>query len=145
VEQLISVAKECEVLCQENQKTSGSDYPNTPKSKSLTKCQKSFSREGFKELVSQVTARQVGIILSYDVTRLSRNCSDWYPLLDLCGYTNGAKSAGKARSAGFASPLTFFILDKSNQVQSDEEIAARLTASLNNVGCDITAMTVHAA
>ena len=24
--------------------------------------------------------------LSYDVTRLSRNCADWYPLLDLCGY-----------------------------------------------------------
>src|SRR5215831_15689821 len=23
-----------------------------------------------------------------DVTRLSRNCSDWYPLLDLCGYRN---------------------------------------------------------
>jgi DNA invertase Pin-like site-specific DNA recombinase len=45
-------------------------------------------REGFKELVSQVTSAQVGIILSYDVTRLSRNCSDWYPLLDLCGYTN---------------------------------------------------------
>ena len=45
-------------------------------------------REGFKELVSQVTGAQVGIILSYDVTRLSRNCSDWYPLLDLCGYTN---------------------------------------------------------
>ena len=45
-------------------------------------------REGFKELVCQVTAGQVGIILSYDVTRLSRNCSDWYPLLDLCGYTH---------------------------------------------------------
>lgn len=28
-------------------------------------------REGFKELVSQVTSGQVGIILSYDVTRLS--------------------------------------------------------------------------
>jgi DNA invertase Pin-like site-specific DNA recombinase len=27
----------------------------------------------------------VGLILSYDVTRLSRNGSDWYPLLDLCG------------------------------------------------------------
>jgi DNA invertase Pin-like site-specific DNA recombinase len=37
-------------------------------------------------LVAQVTLGQVGIILSYDVTRLSRNCSDWYPLLDLCGY-----------------------------------------------------------
>lgn len=43
-------------------------------------------REGFKELISQVTLDQVGIILSIDVTRLSRNCSDWYPLLDLCGH-----------------------------------------------------------
>jgi len=43
-------------------------------------------REGFNTLVGQVTLGQVGIILSYDVTRLSRNCSDWYPLLDLCSY-----------------------------------------------------------
>jgi DNA invertase Pin-like site-specific DNA recombinase len=46
------------------------------------------SRPGFKELISQVTLAEVGIILSVDVTRLSRNCSDWYPLLDLCGYRN---------------------------------------------------------
>jgi DNA invertase Pin-like site-specific DNA recombinase len=45
-------------------------------------------REGFKELVTLVTLEQVGIILSYDVTRLSRNCSDWYQLLDICGYRN---------------------------------------------------------
>src|SRR6267143_6266085 len=43
-------------------------------------------RAGFNTLVTQVTLEQVGLILSYDVTRLSRNCSDWYPLLDLCGY-----------------------------------------------------------
>jgi DNA invertase Pin-like site-specific DNA recombinase len=43
-------------------------------------------RAGFKELLAQVTLGTVGIILSFDVTRLSRNCSDWYPLLDLCGY-----------------------------------------------------------
>ena len=43
-------------------------------------------REGFHTLVGQVTLGHVGIILSYDVTRLSRHCSDWYPLLDLCGY-----------------------------------------------------------
>src|SRR4029450_7528561 len=43
-------------------------------------------REGFTTLVGQVTLGHVGIILSYDVTRLSRNCSDWYPLLDLCSY-----------------------------------------------------------
>ena len=52
VEQLISVAEECKVLCKiqrpeyrdyrkQSQKTSGSDYPNKPKTKSLTKCQKS--------------------------------------------------------------------------------------------------------
>ena len=40
VEQLRNVAEECEVLCQENQKRSGVDYPNTPKPKSSTKCQK---------------------------------------------------------------------------------------------------------
>jgi len=43
-------------------------------------------REGFKELLALVTLGQVGIILSFDVTRLARNCSDFYPLLDLCGY-----------------------------------------------------------
>jgi DNA invertase Pin-like site-specific DNA recombinase len=45
-------------------------------------------REGFKDLLTQVALEKVGIILSYDVTRLSRNCSDWYPLLDICGYKN---------------------------------------------------------
>jgi DNA invertase Pin-like site-specific DNA recombinase len=43
-------------------------------------------RQGFKEVVAQVTLDQVGIIFSYDVTRLSRNCTDWYQVLDLCGY-----------------------------------------------------------
>src|SRR5919205_163230 len=43
-------------------------------------------RQGFQQLVAAVTLGEVGIILSYEVTRLSRNCSDWYPLLDLCGY-----------------------------------------------------------
>jgi DNA invertase Pin-like site-specific DNA recombinase len=40
-------------------------------------------RPGCNTLVAQVTLEQVGLILSYDVTRLARNCSDWYPLLDL--------------------------------------------------------------
>ncbi|GAA0033920.1 DNA invertase Pin-like site-specific DNA recombinase [Bradyrhizobium ottawaense] len=26
-----------------------------------------------------------GSILSIDATRLARNCTDWYPLLDICG------------------------------------------------------------
>src|SRR5215216_4810882 len=43
-------------------------------------------REGFKELTARVTLGRVGIVLSSEVTRLSRNCSDWYPLLDICSY-----------------------------------------------------------
>ena len=43
-------------------------------------------RRGFKDLIARVTLGEVGLILSYEVTRLTRNCSDWYPLLDLCGY-----------------------------------------------------------
>jgi DNA invertase Pin-like site-specific DNA recombinase len=45
-------------------------------------------REGFQNLVAAVGLGQVGIILVTDVSRLARNCSDWYRLLDLaslCG------------------------------------------------------------
>src|SRR5216683_1930215 len=59
-------------------------------------------RPGFNTLVAQVTLEQVGLILSYDVTRLSRNCSDWYPLLDLCGY----KGCFIADSDGIYDPAT---------------------------------------
>ena len=42
-------------------------------------------RSGYKELVGRVGLNEIGLILSIDVTRLARNCSDWYPLLDICG------------------------------------------------------------
>jgi DNA invertase Pin-like site-specific DNA recombinase len=40
-------------------------------------------RDGFKDVAARVSLGQVGIILSTEVTRLSRNCSDWYPLLSM--------------------------------------------------------------
>src|SRR3954471_9000222 len=43
-------------------------------------------RLGFKDLIARVTLGEVGLILSSEVTRLARNCSDWYPLLDVCGH-----------------------------------------------------------
>jgi DNA invertase Pin-like site-specific DNA recombinase len=43
-------------------------------------------RTGFQELVALVNEGRVGIIFAYDVTRLARNCTDWYALLDLCGW-----------------------------------------------------------
>ena len=46
----------------------------------------SQGRQGFQELVTLDNQEQVGITFAYDVTRLARNCTDWYALLDLCGW-----------------------------------------------------------
>jgi len=90
-------------------------------------------REGFKELVSQVTLGEVSIILSSEVTRLSRNCSDWYPLLDLCGYRNCLI----ADSDGVYDPATpngRLLLGLKGQLSELElhTIRARMTAGLLN-------------
>jgi DNA invertase Pin-like site-specific DNA recombinase len=47
------------------------------------------ARVGFQDLVAQLTHAEVGLILSGAVTRLARNCSDWYPRRDLGGCTGG--------------------------------------------------------
>ena len=41
-------------------------------------------REGFQCLVADIALGVVGILLAFDATRLARNCSHWYQLLDLC-------------------------------------------------------------
>jgi DNA invertase Pin-like site-specific DNA recombinase len=65
-----------------------------------------LARTGFKVLVGRVSPGEVGLILSIDVTRLARNCSDWYPLLDICGLRgcliadrNGVYDPGSANVA----------------------------------------------
>jgi DNA invertase Pin-like site-specific DNA recombinase len=40
-------------------------------------------RVGFKELVAAVSLGKVGIMLAYEASRLARNNTDWYTLLDL--------------------------------------------------------------
>jgi DNA invertase Pin-like site-specific DNA recombinase len=40
-------------------------------------------REGFKELVGEVSLGYAGIVLAYEASRLARNNSDWYTLLDV--------------------------------------------------------------
>ena len=42
------------------------------------------SREGFKHLTSEIGLGRVGLVLSVDASRLSRNNADWYQLLELC-------------------------------------------------------------
>jgi DNA invertase Pin-like site-specific DNA recombinase len=45
-------------------------------------------RLGFQHLVSEVALGNIGVVIAYDATRLARNCSHWYQLLDLCGRTD---------------------------------------------------------
>lgn len=102
-------------------------------------------RAGFKELLAQVTLGQVGIILSYDVTRLSRNCSDWYPLLDLCGY-KGCLIADRDGVYDPGSANGRLLLGLKGQISELElhTIRARLTAGIRKhcttgrVGANLT-------
>jgi DNA invertase Pin-like site-specific DNA recombinase len=41
-------------------------------------------RPGFQTILGRVVLRQVGIILAFDASRLSRNCKDWAHLFQLC-------------------------------------------------------------
>jgi DNA invertase Pin-like site-specific DNA recombinase len=45
-------------------------------------------RKGFTAMISDVALGHVGLILSIEVSRVARNNSDWYRLLDLCSVTN---------------------------------------------------------
>ncbi len=47
----------------------------------------STQRSGFQRLVADVGLGKVGVILGLEVSRLARNCSDWYRLLEICGPT----------------------------------------------------------
>ena len=90
-------------------------------------------REGFKEALAQVTLGQVGIILSFDVTRLSRNCSDWYPLLDVCGYRD-CLIADRDGIYDPGSPNGRLLLGLKGQISELElhTIRARMTAGILN-------------
>jgi DNA invertase Pin-like site-specific DNA recombinase len=90
-------------------------------------------RSGFQELVTKVTLGQTGIILSSDVTRLSRNCSDWYPLLDVCGY-RGCLIADQDGVYDPGSTNGRLLLGLKGQLSELElhTIRARMTAGLLN-------------
>ena len=91
------------------------------------------NREGFKEIVARVTLGEIGIILSSEVTRLSRNCTDWYPLLDICSYRN-CLIADQDGVYNPASPNGRLLLGLKGQLSEFElhTIRSRLNAGLLN-------------
>jgi len=88
-------------------------------------------RGGFKELVGRVGLSEVGLILSIDVTRLARNCSDWYPLLDICGL-RGCLIADRDGVYDPGSPNGRLLLGLKGTISELElhTIRSRLTAGL---------------
>ncbi|MBI3976808.1 MAG: recombinase family protein [Chloroflexi bacterium] len=42
------------------------------------------TRPGFQHLIAEVGLARVGLVLSFDASRLARNNRDWYQLLELC-------------------------------------------------------------
>jgi DNA invertase Pin-like site-specific DNA recombinase len=47
----------------------------------------SNNREDFKTLVADVSLEKVGAVFALEVSRLSRSCSDWHRLLEICALT----------------------------------------------------------
>src|SRR5437588_289037 len=48
----------------------------------------SIGRDGFQWLVAEVGLGHVGAVLSLEVSRLARSCSDWYRLLEIWALTD---------------------------------------------------------
>jgi DNA invertase Pin-like site-specific DNA recombinase len=44
-------------------------------------------RYGFKKLLAEIGAGQVGIVLALEASRLARSCADWHRLVEICGIT----------------------------------------------------------
>lgn len=48
----------------------------------------SQERRGFQSLIAEIGLNRVGLVLSFDASRLARNNSDWYRLIELCSMFN---------------------------------------------------------
>ena len=44
-------------------------------------------REGFQQMVAEVSLGRAGIVLGLECSRLARNNADWHQLLEICGMT----------------------------------------------------------
>jgi DNA invertase Pin-like site-specific DNA recombinase len=88
-------------------------------------------RQGCQAIVPPVPRGPVGRILSAAVTRLSRNCSDWYPRRDICG-DRRALMADRAGPSAPATPHGRLLLGRTGPLSERERYTsrARLTAGL---------------
>ena len=91
------------------------------------------AREGFKDLVADVGLGRVGVIFGIEVSRLARNNSDWYQLLDLCALTDTliADADGIYHPADFNDRLVLGLKGTMSEAEL-HLIRSRLTAGLRH-------------
>ena len=54
-------------------------------------------RQGFKKLLAEVGAGQVGVVLALEASRLARSNADWHRLVEICVVTQTLLADGKAK------------------------------------------------
>jgi excisionase family DNA binding protein len=91
------------------------------------------TRQGFKDLVADVGLGRVGIVFGIEVSRLARNNSDWYRLLDLCAVTDTliADTDGVYHPADFNDRLVLGLKGTMSEAEL-HLIRSRLTAGLRH-------------
>ncbi len=47
-----------------------------------------IGRDGFQRLITEVSLDHAGAVLSLEVSRLARSCSDWYRLIEICSLSH---------------------------------------------------------
>src|SRR6185436_377269 len=91
------------------------------------------AREGFKDLVADVGLGGGGIVFGIAVSRLARNNSDWYQLLDLCARTDTliADADGIYHPGDFTDRLVLGLKGTMSEAEL-HLIRSRLTAGLRH-------------
>jgi len=76
------------------------------------------ARQGFQQLLAEVSLDHVGLVLGIEMSRLARSCKDWYQLLEVCALFRtllfDQQTAGGlliSVAAGDAIPLTQALQD----------------------------------
>ncbi len=91
------------------------------------------SRNGFLELVGRVAKREVGIVISLEVSRLARNSPDWSHLLYMCRYTGTliADEHGVYDPADSADRMVLGVRGQVSELERDNSVHRMVEARWN--------------
>lgn len=82
------------------------------------------ARAGFARLVSAVARGEVGIVMSLEISRLSRNDADWHHLVYLCRWTNTliADEHGVYEPASSADRMVLGVRGQVSELERDNSV-----------------------